>query len=190
MDSVLPAMAISQTQLRMLRQRMARKEAKKLLGETDEQSKLYKDLITPTNEPAKRLSTEQGLFFYPGISTPIPVVGPITIKHMCVQFFKETLPTIFPEASNAAKQADINALVESAMQHGMFAFFGDQGIMNQVLAKNPNRLLKTSNQMASVKSVFDDVTETLVWSKDLTSPPAYQPSKDVIGTHLLAWRRA
>jgi hypothetical protein len=107
---------------------------------------------------------------------------------MCNTFFREDLPSIFPEAKEDMKKMSVREMTNAAIRHGMIVVFGEDGVLNQIMARNPSRAVR---DFGTTKKVFDRVAEKLVWLDGYDSvAPNLIPSKEAVGTHLLAWRRA
>jgi hypothetical protein len=169
---------------RIRRRKDALKEARRMIGE-DEQEERYRELI---GAPPKMLNCDSAVFFYPGLDQGIPAAGPINPKEMCNTFFREDLPSIFPEAKEDMKKMSVREMTNAAIRHGMIVVFGEDGVLNQIMARNPSRAVR---DFGTTKKVFDRVAEKLVWLDGYDSvAPNLIPSKEAVGTHLLAWRRA
>lgn len=185
--------------LRKLRRRkLLVKEAAQLIGEADEdaellkqnQDKLYRELVGTAGRK-RMLTCDDAVFFYPGIEAGIPISGPINPKEMCNTFFRENLPEIFPEAKATMAQMSVKEMCNLAVAKGMVVVFGQSGQANQIMAENPTRAFDSGTDMGTLKKVFDDFADSLVWLTGYDSvSQELVNTRDALGTHLLAWRRA
>lgn len=140
-----------------LRRKRLEKVVEQLLSEEYDQSAM--DAVYP-EASGRGLPTDSAIFYYPGIEDGIFVFGPISVKDMLDQFFKETLPGIQPEAAEF-KNLPSKKLADKALAAGMVVLFGEDGRLNQIMAKVARVRLPDGGSAA--EDVFDSAEERLVY---------------------------
>jgi len=180
--------AVSVSLRRIKRKRQAMKEAKRLIGEDEEQDILFRQL---TDQPTVALGCDTAVFYYPDVSMGVPVAGPSSPKAMCKTFFRDKLPAVFPDAKEATDQLNVSDMTDMAISRGMVVLFGVDGVMTQVMAEKPYDLARRLKGIGILKEVFDDFANELVWLDSYNSVSDERiPFDKVIGSGHVAWRDA
>jgi hypothetical protein len=162
--------AVSANLRKIRRMRAARKDAEAMINEAGapiDPVKHKRELDRLAGAPTKMLATDTGVVFYPGLEKGIPISGPSTPKGMLEEFFKEILPDVYPEAADLIKNMELGDMVELALDHGMVAVFGENGVLNQFMAREAGALSKVAD-LGVVNQAFDSVDDELVWLNSLT----------------------
>lgn len=104
-------------------------------------------------------SVDTAVFYYPNIPDGIIVFGPISVKDMLAQFFRENLPSILPEAGKF-KDLPVKNLADKALEHGMIVLFGNGGRLQQVMSKKGR--VSLPDQGSAAEDVFDSADASLL----------------------------
>jgi hypothetical protein len=201
-SALLNAISIKLRKLKKNRELM--NEAKRLIGEEEDGPKKFdpaqhrqdyenivKDNLPADTSVPKVRATDEAVVFYPQIDMGIPLSGPRNPTEMMNTFFREDMPDLFPDAAEVMSELTVEEMCNTALEHGMVVLFGQNGTMNQIMAKNPNRVAKDRNDAAILKKVFQDIAPELVWLTDMTTvEPKRISAQDALGINLVGWKRA
>jgi len=132
------------------------------------------DAVNPEAGNAKTRAADIAVVYYPGLDDGIIVNGPNnTVSDMLGQFFKQTLPSIMPEAKEF-RNVPIKQLTAKALDSGMIVLVGSRGVLNSVMAKRPHIRLPDGGSAA--EDAFDSAEQDLVYmpSYGSISPNQYK----------------